>query len=198
MKKILIFLVLSVLFLSLDGQNLRDNVKIKTKLFLIEYSEKLEQPTSIQYTVQCPNGTASRSGMDFYTNDSIHTSDNADYANNVYDKGHLAPAADFNCDKETLYQTFSYLNCALQNQYLNRGVWRFLEAQEREWAKIEPVIVTIKLIFNSKCEKLPTGATIPFAFTKIIELKKSKKVYVFYFENTKPVKSTFWEYQVKK
>lgn len=198
MNRILSFLVLSVLFLNLNGQNLRDKVKIKTKLFEIEYSEKLEQPTSIQYTVLCPNGTASRSGMDFYTNDSIHTSDNADYANNVYDKGHLAPAADFNCDKETLYQTFSYLNCALQNQYLNRGVWRFLEAQEREWTKSEIVVVSIKLIFNEKSEKLPTGATTPVAFTKTIELKKTKKTYNFYFENIKPTKSTFWEYQVKK
>ncbi|MFM7982580.1 MAG: DNA/RNA non-specific endonuclease, partial [Candidatus Fonsibacter sp.] len=114
MKQIFSLIILSVLCLSLNGHNLRDKVKIKTKLFVIEYSEKLEQPTSIQYTVMCPNGTASRSGMDFYTNDSIHTSDNADYANNIYDKGHLAPAADFNCDRETLHQTFSYLNCALQ------------------------------------------------------------------------------------
>ncbi len=197
MKKTLSFLVLSILFFNLSSQTLRENVKIKTKLFWIEYSERLEQPTSIQYTVICPNGTASRSGMDFYTNDSIHTSDNADYANNVYDKGHLAPAADFNCDKETLYQTFSYLNCALQNQYLNRGVWRFLEAQEREWAKTEMVVVSIKLNFNGKCEVLPTKATVPSGFLKTIELKKSKKVYNFYFENTKPIKSTFWEYQIK-
>jgi endonuclease G len=197
MKQIFSLIILSVLCLSLNGQNLRDKVKIKTKLFVIEYSEKLEQPTSIQYTVMCPNGTASRSGMDFYTNDSIHTSDNADYANNIYDKGHLAPAADFNCDRETLHQTFSYLNCALQNQYLNRGVWRLLEAQEREWAKQEPVVVVIKLIFTTQSEKLVTGATIPVGFTKTIELKKTKKVYNFYFENIKPTKSTFWDYQVK-
>ena len=156
---------------------MRDKIKVKTKIFYLEYSERLEQPTLIQYTVSCPNGTVSRSGMDFYTNDSIHTSDDADYAKNIYDKGHLAPAGDFNCDKQTLYQTFSYLNCALQNQYLNRGVWKLLEAQEREWAKLEPVVVNIKLNFNGKCEVLPTKATVPLGFLKIIQLKKSKKIY---------------------
>jgi DNA/RNA endonuclease G (NUC1) len=128
MKK-LIFLLLLLPTL-LFGQKLRESVNIKTPIYEVVYNEKLEQPTKIQYTVQCPNGEASRAGMDFYTNDSIKTSDAADYVNNVYDKGHLAPAADFNCTKEILYQTFSYLNCALQNQYLNRGVWRMLEVYE--------------------------------------------------------------------
>ena len=116
MKRILLLvLLLPVLAF---GQKLREAVKVKTPVYEVVYNEKLEQPTWIQYTVQCPNGTASRAGMDFYVNDSIKTSDAADYVNNVYDKGHLAPAADFNCTKELLYQTFSYLNCALQNQYL--------------------------------------------------------------------------------
>lgn len=197
MIRLLSLIIFSVCFQHLISQTLRDKIVIKTKLFVIEYSEKLEQPISIQYTVICPNGTASRSGMDFYTNDSIHTSDNADYANNIYDKGHLAPAADFNCDKQTLLQTFSYLNCALQNQYLNRGVWKMLEEQERIWAKTEVVVVSVKLNFSSKCEILPTKATIPLGFLKIIELKKSKKIYKFYFENSTPVKKTFWDYQVK-
>ena len=131
-KKLILLLLLPNLVL---GQKLREAVKIKTPIYEVVYNEKLEQPTKIQYTVQCPNGTASRAGMDFYTNDSIKTSDADDYVNNVYDKGHLAPAADFNCTKEILYQTFSYLNCALQNQYLNRGVWRMLEEHERELAR---------------------------------------------------------------
>ena len=116
MKRLLLFLFLLPTF-TFSQKVLRDSVLIKSDIFTIMYSEKLEQPLWAKYEVKCPNGTASRAGMDFYTNDSVHTSDGNDYANNIYDKGHVAPAADFNCDKPTLLKTFSYLNCVLQNQY---------------------------------------------------------------------------------
>ena len=195
MKNLLLLLLLlpSLLF----GQKLRASVKVKTPIYEVIYNEKLQQPTWIQYTVQCPNGTASRAGMDFYTNDSIKTSDAADYVNNVYDKGHLAPAADFNCTKELLHQTFSYLNCALQNQYLNRGVWRMLEEYERELAKTEKVTVTITLVFDKKSILLPTGATVPSGFYKTIYLEKSKKTIKYYFPNEAPVKSKYTEYIIE-
>ena len=132
-----ILLLIALLFSTnlIFSQALRDSVKVKTDIYEVIYSEKLEQPRFIKYEVLCPTGTASRAGMDFYTNDTIKTSDNLDYAKNLYDKGHLAPAADFNCTKDMLKKTFSYLNCALQDQYLNRGVWRMLEEYERELAK---------------------------------------------------------------
>ena len=124
-----IFIIAFLIPFTLLAQ-LRDSVQVKTTIYEIVYNEKLESPLKINYTVQCTNGTASRTGMDFYTDKSIHTSDAKDYVDNVYDKGHMAPAADFNCTKEMLYKTFSYVNCALQNQYLNRGVWTMLEVQE--------------------------------------------------------------------
>lgn len=188
---------LLVLLPTLGFAQLRDSVRVKTPIYEVVYSEKLESPIWIQYTVQCPTGKASRTGMDFYTNDSIHTSDDKDYVNNVYDKGHMAPAADFNCTKEMLYQTFSYLNCALQDQYLNRGVWRFLEAQEREWAKGEKVTVTIEIKFDKASTKLSTGATIPAGFTKIIYLEKSKRTLKYYFPNAKPTRAKYFDYQLK-
>lgn len=178
------------------SQTRRDSVYVKTQIYEVMYSEVLEEPLWVKYTVLCPSGTASRSGMDFYTDKTIKTSDNADYVNNVYDKGHMAPAADFNCTKEMLYMTFSYLNCALQDQYLNRGVWRMLEVQEREWAKTETVSVTIKCVFDKNSIKLATGATVPTGFYKTIYLEKSKKTYTFYFPNTKPTKSKYNEYLI--
>src|SRR5210317_1385564 len=97
-------------------QQLRDRVEFNIDgLFQGVYSEVYEQPLEVTYTVPCPNGQASRTGMDFYTDDSIHTSDDDDYYANVWDKGHLAPAAAFSCDKETLRKTFTYLNSALQH-----------------------------------------------------------------------------------
>ena len=194
MKQLLFALLLTPV---LATAQLRDSVRIKTDIYEVIYSEKLESPRWVQYTVLCPNGTASRSGMDFYTNDSVKTSSNEDYVKNEWDKGHMAPAADFNCDKEMLHKTFSYLNCALQNQYLNRGVWRMLEMQEREWAKKETTTVTINLVFDKTSYTLPTGATVPNGFLKTICLEKSGKKIKFYFPNMTPTKEKYTEYQIK-
>lgn len=194
MKKLLFTLLLTPV---LATAQLRDSIRIKTDIYEVIYSEKLESPRWVQYTVLCPNGTASRSGMDFYTNDSVKTSSNEDYVKNEWDKGHMAPAADFNCDKDMLRKTFSYLNCALQNQYLNRGVWRMLEEQEREWAKKETTTVTINLVFDKTSYRLPTGATVPNGFLKTICLEKSGKKIKFYFPNMTPTKEKYTEYQIK-
>ena len=194
MRQILFALLLTPV---LATAQLRDSVRIKTDIYEVIYSEKLESPRWVQYTVLCPNGTASRSGMDFYTNDSVKTSSNEDYVKNEWDKGHMAPAADFNCDKEMLRKTFSYLNCALQNQYLNRGVWRMLEMQEREWAKQEPTTITIDVVFDKTSYRLPTGATVPNGFLKTICLEKSGKKIKFYFPNMTPTKEKYTEYQIK-
>lgn len=192
MKKLLISLFFLPSF-ALFSQ--RSDVLVRTEIFTVHYSEVYQQPLSIEYTVLCPEGTASRKGMDFYTNDSIITSDNSDYENNIYDKGHLAPAADFTCNTQTLYKTFSYLNCALQDQYLNRGTWRLLESYERELAVKTPgTKVEIVLEFKNPV-KLPTGATVPSGFYK--KITSGSRVYMYYFPNTKPKSSKYSDYEIK-
>jgi DNA/RNA endonuclease G (NUC1) len=188
-----IFFLLLLVPVLLFGQT-RERVPFETPIFKGEYSEVYEQPLWVEYTIKCPNGTASRSGMDFYKDQKIWTSDNKDYENNVWDKGHLAPAAAFNCTKEMLYITFTYLNCALQNQYLNRGTWRFLEANERELAKTGDVKVRIDIHFDSKQPKLITGALVPVGFTKTITHKGN--IYKYYFSNEKPIYSDFKKYLI--
>jgi endonuclease G len=181
-------LLLLPLFISFSYvENKKREIKVDAGIYEVLYSESLEQPKEVWYTVECPNGKASRKGMDFYINDSIYTSSQDDYENNIWDKGHMAPAADFSCDRETLYRTFSYLNCALQHQDLNRGVWRLLEAKEREIAKTQDVNVHIVLIFTKSSKKLPSGATVPDAFKK--EITYSGKTDVYYFNNEKPLSS---------
>jgi endonuclease G len=188
------FLLLIPLFLSSTYvDNKKREIKVDAGIYEVLYSESLEQPKEIWYTVECPNGKASRKGMDFYTNDSIYTSSSDDYENNMWDKGHMAPAADFSCDRETLYRTFSYLNCALQQQDLNRGVWRLLEAREREIAKTQDVNVHITVIFTASSKKLNTGATVPDAFKKEISYSNKKEVY--YFKNEKPSSSDYQKYK---
>ena len=124
--------------------------------------------------------------MDFYSEKLIKTSDNEDYKNNIYDKGHIAPAATFSDNMENLKQTFSYLNSALQDQYLNRGEWRLLEEQERKWDDLESLTVVVKVFFDKTSKKLPTGSTVPSYFQKHIYFEKQKKWKCFVFLNEKP------------
>ena len=191
MKKLLSILFLLPLIVFAQ----RDSVYIKTDIFTTVYSEILQQPKWVKYTIQCPTGTAPRTGMDFYSQTGLITSDNNDYVNNIWDKGHCAPAADFNCTKEMLYKTFTYANCVLQHERLNRGVWRLLESYERELAKTNIVNVEIKMVYSTTSLKLPTGATVPDGFYKII--KFGNKIEKYYFPNTSPTLSLFKLYLIK-
>jgi len=203
MKKLL--LSITALFLTqitfaqqVDGvdEHLRESVIVETDIFKVEYNEVLEQPMWVEYTVQCPNGDAERHGMDFYEVDGVHTSDDDDYSKNVWDKGHMAPAAAFNCDKETLKKTFSYLNSALQHESLNRGIWNRLEGFERNLANFYEVSVRIEVLFEGNCEVLPSGATVPSGFRKIISWDGREEVFLFPNANTK---GTDWQdYHVVK
>ena len=196
MKKLVLTLLLTLPLFVLSQKTLRDSIYIKTNLFELVYSEKLQQPKFIRYVVQCPNGEASRKGMDFYTCDSILTSDDKDYENNPYDKGHLAPAADFNCDKDMLFKTFTYLNCSLQQENLNRTTWRLLEVRERELSKTnKSVIVEIRCIYTPKSIVLSTGATVPDAYIKTIKYGKTTEIY--YFKNEKPTSTDYTKYKIK-
>ena len=183
MKKFL-FIILGLISFSSFGQ-LRDSLWWSTPYFNIAYSEVLEQPRYVEYGVACPTGSASRSGMDFYKEDGIKTSDHKDYEHNEWDKGHMAPAADFNCTKEMLWETFTYMNCALQHQSLNRGVWKYLEVRERELAQKYPnVKVKIRIVFDKKPVKVVGGASIPKGYYKEISYGNIREIY--YFPNTTP------------
>jgi endonuclease G len=172
------------------------DILVKRPIYTVNYSQKYKQPLWVEYGFRTRECNATRAGMDFYKVDSVITSDAADYVNNLYDKGHMAPAADFNCSPITLKQTFSYLNCALQNQYLNRGPWKLLEEYERvlakQYGKIE---VTIVLEFTAPLKVLPTGATIPTAFRKMIYIKKTEKIYEYYFKNEKPSTTDYTKFR---
>ena len=191
MRKLILFILLVPVLLF--GQT-RERVPFTTPIYKGEYSEVYEQPLWVEYTIKCPNGTAPRTGMDFYKDQKIWTSDNKDYENNIYDKGHMAPAVGFNCTKEMLLITFNYLNCVLQDQYLNRGTWRLLEAHERELAKTGEVKVRIDVHFDPTKPELPTGSLVPTGFTKTIT--HNGKVYKYYFANEKPTTSDFKKYLI--
>ena len=58
-----------------------------------------------------------------------------DYKNSGYDRGHMAPAADFKRSEEAMSETFVLSNMAPQQPKLNRGIWSKLEDQVRSLAE---------------------------------------------------------------
>ena len=78
---------------------------------------------------------------------------------------------------------------------MNRGAWRFLEAEEREWDDSEHLTITIENIFDEGHEVLPTGGHIPTDMVKHIYFENQKIYRCWEFENIKTNKS--WkEYEV--
>lgn len=188
MKKTL-FLI-GFLFVTLTAFS-QDTVRVKNQVFEVLYSQNLEQPLWLKYRSINRPTNVNRGSMDFFTDKGVKTSDNDDYRTNIYDKGHLAPAASFSDNMENLKQTFSYLNCMLQDQYQNRGEWRLLEEQERKWDDVEPLTVIVKVFFDKVPKRVSTNAAIPSHMQKHIYFEKSKKWKCFVFLNEKPKFS--WE-----
>jgi len=169
MKKVLLFVgIFLVSFTSFS----QDTIRVKNQVFEVLYSQKLEQPLWLKYRSTNRPTNVNRGTMDFYTEKNIKTSDGEDYKANIYDKGHLAPAASFSDNMENLKQTFSYLNCMMQDQYQNRGEWRLLEEQERKWDDLEPLTVIIKVFFDKVPKRVPTNAAIPSYIQKHIYFEK--------------------------
>lgn len=56
------------------------------------------------------------------------------YSHSGYDKGHLAPSADFAWSREANYSTFTTANATPQSPGLNRQAWEALEVEVRKWA----------------------------------------------------------------
>ena len=136
MKKIINLLIFFIAFNCLSAQEY-PRVTIETDIFTSIFDESYQQPVMVKYTVFCnpSSPTYERDGISFKAYPGLKASSSSDYKANVYDKGHMAPANTFACKKDWLIQTFSYANCALQHQGLNRGTWAALERFERNLAK---------------------------------------------------------------
>ena len=176
-------LLFLLLFVGSGFSQLRDSVLVETEIFTIMYSETNEQPLWAEYIVLCPAAGVTRSGLSFWKPADVHTSDNDDYRRTHWDRGHLAPAAAFNCTLDMLRSTFTYVNSALQHQGLNRGAWARLEGFERSLANFHTVKVRIDVIFEEEVVQ-PHGATLPTHFRKTIWYDDNRIEFLFPNEDT--------------
>ena len=99
----------------------------------------------------------------------------SDYRKSGYDRGHLAPAADFAYSDEAMSETFYMSNMTAQSPQFNRGIWKALEEQVRAWAsEYGRAYVICGPVLDEPAENYATigvnKVAIPRAFYKIILL----------------------------
>ena len=89
------------------------------------------------------------------------TADSVDYWYSGYDRGHLAPSADFRWSRKALSQSYYYSNMSPQRPELNRESWARLENLVREFAiDAGEVIVVTGPVLTDDLPKIPREASV--------------------------------------
>ena len=161
------------------------DIMVQLENFTVNYSQDFLQPLEVWYDVDCPEpGHLKDMGFTKILGDSLEitTSGKKHYKENEWDQGHMAPSASLDCDLKSKKETYTYLNCALQFDELNRGLWKQLENRERSLAKDQEVSVYIRLEFNDSMRI--EGALVPSGFLKVLSFDGITESY--FFPNTAP------------
>lgn len=115
----------------------KQDVIIKHLGYTLSYNEKHEQANWVAYqlTSDKTKKKVSRSN-DFEPDAAVPTgsANGDDYKGSGYDRGHLAPAADMEWSEQAMQESFYYSNMSPQVPGFNRGIWKHLEEQVRQWA----------------------------------------------------------------
>ncbi len=111
----------------------------------------------------------------------------ADYSRSGYDRGHMAPAGDMSWSTTAMKESFYFTNMCPQAPNLNRGIWKSLEDQTREWAKRDSAIYVIcgPVIKGGEKTIGPNKVIVPTQFYKVIlsPYGKKPKAIGFLFDN---------------
>ena len=147
---------------------------IEHEHFTLRYNEKTEQADWVAYKLTAKKLNNARfKRKDNFRADLMVSTESAhpnDYVGSGYDRGHLAPAADFTWSQEALSETFFMSNMSPQTPGFNRGIWKRLEEQTRVWAKAnqELFIVTGPIIESKKQKIGKNKVVVPEKFYKVI------------------------------
>jgi DNA/RNA endonuclease G (NUC1) len=115
--------------------------------YTLSYSEDHEQAEWVYYVLKSNqlNSTVERKD-NFRPDFKVKTSSAQlyDYKGSGYDRGHLAPATDMKYNNISMSESFFMSNMSPQSPSFNRGIWKKIEKQFRDWSYKygELVIVT--------------------------------------------------------
>jgi endonuclease G len=142
--------------------------------FTLSYNEAHEQANWVMYKLPASYVSGeSVERLDNFRIDPEITTGSArpdDYKQSGYDRGHLLPAADMGWSPEAMSLTFLMSNMSPQEPSFNRGIWKKLEVQVREWAIEDGLIyvVTGPVLEDGLPEIGADHVSIPKYYYKVI------------------------------
>ncbi len=148
---------------------------INHEYYTLCYSEKHEQAEWVAYEMDVRRLVKNAERSDSFRQDhDIPTGSAAvdDYYGSGYDRGHLVPAADMQFHPDAMYASFLMSNICPQVSSFNRGIWRELEEQVRDWTRGYKHLYIVTGPVLSKRAKARIGETtditVPSAFYKVL------------------------------
>ncbi|WP_109830023.1 DNA/RNA non-specific endonuclease [Reichenbachiella versicolor] len=151
-----------------------DDQIIEHDFFTLSYNEKTEQADWVAYKLTRNNLNSSRyNRKDNFREDPLVSSKSAtiaDYKGSGYDRGHLAPAADFTWTKEGLDDSFYMSNMSPQEPGFNRGIWKQLEEKVRKMANDNgEIFVVTGPVYTGRSKKIGSNkVAVPSKYYKVI------------------------------
>ena len=145
-------------------------IEILTNIaYIVAFNHATLCPAWTRYDLDpCEVVMTNRAPISFHADPRVNTATSEDYAGSGYDRGHMAPAADFNFDAAALWETYSYVNVCPQDPKLNRGSWSRFEREIRELAPSGRVeILTFPIWFPGLPTNYVGRVAVPHAFEKI-------------------------------
>lgn len=141
--------------------------------FSLGYSEEHEQAAWVAYLLSARHAENLHNRRNNFRADPKVPTGSAsprDYTNSGYDRGHLAPAADFDYTRKALSESFYMSNMSPQLPSLNRGDWKDLEELVRHWATTEDSLwVVTGPVLRQGLQRIgDNGVSVPDYFYKII------------------------------
>jgi endonuclease G, mitochondrial len=158
--------------------------------YSLTYSEKHEQAEWVSYILNPSflNGSTKRTD-DFRIDKKVlsQSANSGDYLYSGWDRGHLVPAADMVFSNQSMSESFYYSNISPQNPLFNRGGWKKLEAQVRDWGKsFEIIVVTGGVLTDNGFKSIGENkVSIPKNFYKIVYAPEINEMIGFVMPNQK-------------
>lgn len=134
-------IIFSLIYSFVYSQDLRPlglyNDIVSHTYYTLSYSEDHEQAEWVYYVLNSNqlNSSTERKN-NFRPDNKVKTSSAQlyDYKGSGYDRGHLAPATDMKYNTISMSESFFMSNMSPQSPSFNRGIWKKIEKQFRDWS----------------------------------------------------------------